>query len=589
MFSLLKYFKPYILPLVVLVILVFGQTQANLALPDYMAKIVNQGIVGQDLSAIWHNGLIMLLITLAGGLCMVGVGFIAARIATGVTQHIRDDLFATVESFSLLEFNTFSTASLITRSTNDLQQVQMVLVILLRMALMAPLMGIGAIIKAYQLAPSMTWIMAVAIGCLVLIITVLFSIALPRFKKLQQMVDQLNLVTREILTGLRVIRAFNREPFEEDKFDQTNLGLTHLNLFVNRLMSVMQPAMMLILNLTSVAIIWVGAHQVDAGSLQIGDMIAFMQYAMQSIFAFLMLSIIFIMMPRASVSGERVAEVLNTSASIKDPSDPIEAPRLGGRVEFNNVTYTYAGAEEPVLHAISFTAEPGQTTAFVGSTGSGKSTLVNLIPRFYDVTDGAVLVDGIDVRKMRQADLRSRIGLVSQKAVLFSGSVASNIGYAAPKATESDLEQAASIAQATEFISQLDNTFSHSVSQGGANFSGGQKQRLAIARALAAKPEIYIFDDSFSALDFKTDAALRQALRSETKDKTVLIVAQRISTIMQADKIIVLDNGRIVGQGTHDELLRSCQTYVEIASSQLSESELRIILRHHRTAVGGRT
>jgi ATP-binding cassette subfamily B multidrug efflux pump len=572
--KLLKYFAPYKWFLILMLILTYGQTTATLALPDYMAKIVNQGIVGQDSSVIFHNGLIMLLIALFGGACMVGVGYLASKVATGFAMRLRDEIFTKVESFSLLEFNTFSTASLITRCTNDIQQIQTVLGMLLRLALMAPFMGIGAIIKAYQLAPSMAWIMAISIGTLIMIIATLFVAAIPKFTQLQKLVDRLNLVTREILTGLRVIRAFNTEKYEEHKFKNANQDLTEVNLFVNRLMVIMQPAMMLILNLTSIAVVWVGAQQINTGSLQIGDMLAFMQYAMQAIFAFLMISIIFIMVPRASVSAERVAEVLDTEATIKDPKRPATAPLGKGLVEFKDVTFGYAGAEEPVLHNLNFTAVPGQTTAFVGSTGSGKSTLINLIPRFYDVTDGEILVDGVNIRDMRQEDLRARIGSVSQKAVLFSGNVEGNIKYGDPKATRAEVSHAAEIAQASDFIGQLEGGLESPISQGGANVSGGQKQRLAIARALAKKPEIYIFDDSFSSLDFKTDADLRKALEHETKGKTVLIVAQRISTIIQAEKIVVLEAGSIVGQGTHRELLRACTVYREIASSQLSEAEL---------------
>ena len=572
--KLLKYFSPYKWLLILMLVLTYGQTTATLALPDYMAKIVNQGIVGQDSSLIYHNGLVMLLIALFGGVCMIGVGYLASKVATGFAMKLRDEIFTKVESFSLLEFNAFSTASLITRCTNDIQQIQTVLGMLLRLALMAPFMGIGAVIKAYRLAPSMAWIMAIAIIALIAIISVLFITAIPRFTRLQRLVDRLNLVTREILTGLRVIRAFKKESYEENKFKDANRDLTDVNLFVNRLMVVMQPAMMLILNLTSVAIVWIGARQIDGGSLQIGDMLAFMQYAMQAIFAFLMISIIFIMVPRASVSAQRVAEVLDTEGTIKDPTRPVKAAKGRGLVEFKDVSFQYAGAEEPVLRNISFTAVPGQTTAFVGSTGSGKSTLINLIPRFYDVTAGTILVDEVDIRDLRQEDLRARIGYVSQKAVLFSGKVEDNIKYGDPKATLEEVKHAAEIAQASDFINQLEQGLQSPIAQGGANVSGGQKQRLAIARALAKKPEIYVFDDSFSSLDFKTDADLRQALEQETKGKTVLIVAQRISTVLQAEKIVVLDAGRVVGQGTHSELLRTCAIYREIASSQLSEAEL---------------
>lgn len=570
---LVRYFSPYIPPFLVMVVLLFGQTIASLALPDYLATIVNQGIVGQNPSVVYSTGRTMLLVAVLGGACMVGVGYLASRIAAAYTRDLRGDLFATVEGFSLIEFNRFSTASLITRSTNDLQQIQMVLVLLLRLALMAPIMGVGAVIKAYGLAPSMTWIMAVAVGILVVVVGVLFAAALPRFSRLQGLVDTLNLVARERLTGLRVIRAFNREPYEDARFDETNRDLTGITLVVNRLMALMQPVLLLIMNLTSVAIVWVGAQRIADGSLQIGDMLAFMQYAMQAIFSFLMISMIFVMVPRAAVSAQRVAEVLNTTPSIRDPEQPLEKPRGGGMVEFRDVTFIYPDAEEPALQHVSFTALPGQTTAIVGPTGSGKSTLISLILRFYDATSGQVLVDGIDVRQMRQEDLRAMIGYVSQRAILFSGDIESNVRYGNEQALLEDIERAAATAQAMEFIGDLDARFGHPIAQGGTNLSGGQKQRLAIARAIARDPEIFIFDDSFSALDFRTDAMLRAALARETEEKTVLIVAQRVSTIMGADQIIVLEAGRVVCQGRHDDLLRDCGVYREIAASQLSEAE----------------
>ena len=573
--KLFSYFKPFIWQLLVLIAMVFLLVAANLTLPDYMAKIINDGIVVQNSHLVWTTGALMLAMALGGGLANIVVGYFAARIATGFAKTIRERVFTKVESFSLTEFNTFSTASLITRSTNDIQQIQTVLVMILRLALMAPIMGIWAIAKAYQNAPSMTWIMGLAVGVLLTIIVVLFSIALPRFRRLQKLVDRLNLVTREILTGLRVIRAFNREAYEEKKFDAANVDLTNVNLFVNRLMVIMQPIMMLILNVTAIGIVWVGAHLIESGSLQIGGMMAFMIYASQVIFAFLMISIIFIMVPRASVSAQRVAEVLETEATITDPDQPVTPAKVTGQVEFDHVTFTYPGADTAVLENITFTAQPGQTTAFVGSTGSGKSTLINLIPRFYDVSDGVIRVDGVDIRQMRQEDLYAKIGYVPQKGVLFSGSVISNLKYGAPHATNEDVKRAVDIAQANEFVTHLPGAYEAPIAQGGTNISGGQKQRLSIARALIRRPEIIIFDDSFSALDFATDARLRHALKAETRGQTVLIVAQRISTIMDADKIIVLDEGRIVGQGRHAELMKSCPVYREIALSQLSEEELR--------------
>jgi ATP-binding cassette subfamily B multidrug efflux pump len=574
MLKLARYLQPYSLWLIALIVLTLGQVWANLSLPDYMAKIINQGIVGQDNHLILATGAIMLLVSLAGGVCTVGTGFLASRIGTGFARSLREHVFKKVEGFSLAEFGAFSTASLITRSTNDVQQIQLVLVILLRMVLAAPITGVGAIFKAYRLAPSMTWIMALAVVALIVVIAVVFAFALPKFQKLQKLVDRLNLVTREILTGLRVIRAFNAEGYEEQKFGRANRDLTDVNLFVNRLTSVLQPAMFLIMNLTSIGIIWIGAHRIEAGSLQIGDLLAFLQYSIQVIVSFLMISFVFILVPRASVSAARVAEVLATPATVTEVATPITVPAGGGRVEFTDVSFAYPGAEKPVLHAISFTALPGQTTAIIGSTGSGKSTLINLIPRFYDVTRGGVSIDGVDVRQLRLEELYAKVGYVPQKGVLFSGSVESNIRYGAPDASPREIRHAAKIAQASEFIEKLDDRFAAPIAQGGTNVSGGQKQRLSIARALIRCPEIYLFDDSFSALDFKTDALLRQALEAETKGRTVIIVAQRISTIMQANKIVVLDSGSIVGQGTHRELLRDNAVYREIAQSQLSEKEL---------------
>ena len=568
--------KPFWLQIIALIVLVFITVDANLQLPDYMAKIINQGIVSQNNSEIWHNGLIMLAISLAGAVATIAVGFFASKIATGFAMNVRNKVFANVESFSLNEFNKFSTASLITRSTNDIQQVQMVMVMLLRMVLQAPLTGGWAVIKAYRLAPNMSWIMALAVSILIVIIAVLFSLALPKFQLLQKLVDKLNLVTRQNLTGLRVIRAFNNEKLEEGKFEKANQELTNANLYVNRLMVVMQPFMTLIFSFTSIAVVWFGSHYISSGNLAIGDMIAFMQYSMQVIMSFLMISIIFIMVPRASVSAKRVAEVLDTKPIITDPQDPEKASDTSGTVEFRNVTFCYQGADTPVLKDINFTAEPGQTTAIIGSTGSGKTTLVNLIPRFYDVSSGEVLVDGLDVRKLKLMDLYSKIGYVPQKAVLFSGTVESNIKYGAPDASPEKMDEAARISHSQEFIDKLPEQFKSPISQGGTNVSGGQKQRLSIARAIARDPEIYIFDDSFSALDFKTDAKVRQALAKETVKKTVIVVAQRIATVLNADKIIVLDEGEVVGQGKHEELMKNCEVYREIAGSQLSEDELRV-------------
>ncbi len=579
MFKLFKYLQPYKFQLIALIILVFGAVAATLELPGYMAKIINDGIVQSNSNIIFYNGFWMLLIAFGGVICTIGVGYLSSKIATGFSRDIRNNVFARVESFSLIEFNKFSTASLITRSTNDIQQIQMVSVMLLRMVLQAPIMGLWAIFKAYHLAPSLSWVIALAVAILLGVILIMFTVALPKFKILQKLVDRLNLVARENLTGLRVIRAFNNEKVEQAKFDRANIDLTATNLFVNRLMVVMQPTMMLILNLTSVLVVWLGAHLINAGNLSIGNMIAFMQYAMQVIMAFLMISIVFIMVPRASVSAGRINEVLETEPVIKNPENPVFVKDLcGGVVEFINVTFRYPGADIPVLENISFKAQAGATTAFIGSTGSGKSTLINLIPRFYDVSSGAVLLNGVNVRDYNLNDLYNKIGYIPQKGVLFSGTVESNIKYGAPEASMAELKKSTKISQAEEFIENLGDGLMAPIAQGGANISGGQKQRLAIARALIKNPEIYIFDDSFSALDFKTDSSLREALKQETTNKTVLIVAQRISTILAAEKIIVLDKGKIVGTGTHLELFKSCDVYREIASSQLSENELKNLL-----------
>ena len=563
-----------------LVAATYGSVMATLSLPDFMAAIINNGIVGTDMAVIWHNGWQMIAVTLAGAVGTIVSVFFATRIATGLCQQLRDQVFARVEDYAVADFNRFSTASLITRSTNDIQQIQSTAIMLLRIALMAPIMAVAGLQKALANAPSLSWVIALAVAVLLVVIIGLFIAAMPRFQRLQSMVDKLNLVARENLTGLRVVRAFHTEAVEEAKFDAVNHELTKLNLVVNRLMLVMEPVMMLVMNLASVAVVWYGALAIGDGRLAIGNMMAFLQYALQVIMSFLMISMVFIMAPRAAVSVRRVAEVLDTKPSITDPADPQPLMPGGmGRIEFRDVTFAYPGADEPVLSGISFVAKPGQTTAFIGSTGSGKSTLVNLIPRFYDVSAGQILLDGVDIRKLRLTDLASQIGYVPQKGVLFRGSIASNIAYGAPEADEAAIAHAAEVAQASDFIGQLDDGMASEVAQGGTNVSGGQRQRLAIARALAAQPQVYIFDDSFSALDARTDAALRQRLTQEVAGKTVLIVAQRINTIAQADNIIVLDEGKIVGQGRHHELMQTCAVYQEIAASQLSERELAALER----------
>ena len=572
---ILKLFKPYIGWFTVLAIFTYFSVMANLWLPDKMADIVNDGIIAQNLDSIWHNGLLMIGVTAIGGVCAVIVGFLASRIATGLSKHLRENLFTRVEKFSMSDFNSFSTASLITRSTNDIQQVQMTTTMLLRVALMAPLMAIGGIQKALQNAPSMAWIIALAVAILFVIIIILFKIAVPKFKKLQELVDKLNLVTRENLTGLRVVRSFHNEKIEQDKFQTVNKELTGLNLFVNRLMMMLDPIMTLIMNVGGIFVIWIGAHLISTGDLEIGNMLAFLQYAMQVIISFLMISMVFIMVPRAAVSVRRIGEILDTIPTITDPEEPQSLASNGkGMIEFRDVTFTYPDADLPVITNINFVAKPGQTTAFIGSTGSGKSTLINLIPRFYDVSAGQILLDGVDIRNIKLHDLYDQIGYVPQKGVLFSGSIASNIAYGNTKIDDKLIKKSAEIAQATDFINSSQEGYDREISQGGNNVSGGQRQRLSIARALAVEPNVYIFDDSFSALDFKTDAKLRAALAKETKDKTVLIVGQRINTIANAENIIVLDEGKIVGQGTHSELMSSCKVYQEIAASQLSDEEL---------------
>lgn len=517
----------------------------------------------------------MLLLSLVSMAATVIVSLLAAKVAAGLGRDLRKKVFRKVTSFSNAEFDKFSTASLITRSTNDIQQVQTLMVMMLRIVFYAPILGIGGIIKVLTTDLSMGWIIGVAVIAILSLVIGLFSIAIPRFKMIQKLVDKINLITRESLTGMLVIRAFNNQKHEEKKFEKGNQDLTRTNLFVSRLMSFMMPMMMFIMNAVTVLIIWVGAHQVDMGHMQVGDMMAFMQYTMQIIMAFLMISMVSIMVPRASVSAQRIAEVLDTDITIHDAAEPKTfASDKKGYVEFKNVSFRYPGAEEDVLSNITFTAKPGETTAFIGSTGSGKSTLINLIPRFYDVTSGQILIDGTDIREVSQKELREKIGYVPQKGVLFSGTIESNLKYGKKEATEEELAKASEIAQAMEFINAKPESFRTEISQGGTNVSGGQKQRLSIARALTKESEIFIFDDSFSALDFKTDAALRRALNNEIAGSTILLVAQRISTIMNADKIIVLDEGKIVGTGTHEELMENCEVYKQIALSQLSREEL---------------
>jgi len=526
-------------------------------------------------SYIWRVGGLMLLISLLGGVCTIAVGYLASRTAAGSARDIREAVFQKVESFSSAEFDKFSTASLITRSTNDVTQVQMVIFMTLRMVFYAPIIGIGGIIRAIDKSPSMWWLIAVTVLALLSLILIVFSIALPKFKIIQSLIDRLNLVTREDLSGMMVIRAFNKQNDEEQRFEKANRDLTDNSLYIARVMVTMMPVMMLLMNTLSLAIIWVGAHQVAEAHMQVGDMMAFLQYAMQIVFAFLMMSMMFIFLPRAAVSGGRIADVLEIENVILDPSTPKNLPdSFQGEIEFRNVSFRYPDALDDVLHNLNFTAKPGQTTAFIGSTGCGKSTVVNLIPRFYDVTEGSIQLDGIDIREVTQTDLRDKIGYVPQQGKLFTGTIESNLRYADENASDDTLKEATDIAQASEFIFTKPEGMETEISQGGSNVSGGQRQRLSIARALVKKPPIFIFDDSFSALDFKTDSALRRALKEKTGDSTVLIVTQRVATVKNADQIIVLDKGRVVGKGKHHDLLDSCETYREIAMSQLSEEEL---------------
>ena len=550
-----------------------GQMAAEAIRQEYQALGVDLGRI--QTNYILRIGGIMLLLTVLAGVTSISVSFLAGRTSAGVARDIRKDVFTKVESFSSQEFNQFSTASLITRATNDVTQLQQVVFMIIRLAFFAPILGIGGVIRAVDKSPNMWWIIALAVGLLLVVIGVVMVVALPKFKLIQQLIDRLNLVTRENLSGMMVIRAFNKQAFEEKRFDGVNRELVDVGLFINRILAGVMPLMMLIMNGLSVLILWVGAGQIAQSTLQVGDMMAFLQYSMQIMFAFLMLSMLFIFLPRGFVSGDRIAEVLESENMITDPEEPKEFPKpFRGAVEFRDVYFRYPDAEEDVLEGISFTAQPGEVTAIIGSTGCGKSTVVNLIPRFFDVHQGSVRVDGVDVREVSQHDLRDRIGYTPQRGVLFTGTIESNLRFADQNAPEETLHEALDISQAKEFVFANPEGLQASISQGGSNVSGGQKQRLSIARSLVKKPPIFIFDDSFSALDFKTDAALRRALKEKTGESTVLMVTQRIATVKSADQIIVMDKGRIVGMGSHHELMATCQTYQEIATSQLSKEEL---------------
>jgi ATP-binding cassette subfamily B multidrug efflux pump len=575
MIKLLRFLKPYTIPVCAVVILVFLQSMADLYLPTLMSDVVNNGITNGDLGYIMRIGGRMLLVALGGSACAITAAYLASHASMGFGEIVRRKLFTHVLGFSLHEFDTLGTPSLVTRNTNDVTQVQMVLLIMMRMIISAPIMAIGGIIMAVSKDKGLAWVIVVVIPILVATITIVAARGFPLFRAIQKKIDRVNLVLRERLTGIRVIRAFNRIDDEKQRFQEANLDLTRTLVQVNRLMAVVMPIMMLVMNLTTVSIIWFGSIRIDRGTTNVGDMMAFLQYAMQILFALLMASLLLIMVPRAQASAERINQVLATKPGMEDPERPRQPdPDTRGSIEFRDVTFSYPGAERPALHDISFSASPGEVTAIIGSTGSGKSTLVHLIPRFYDVDSGCILVDGVDIRELSQETLRAKIGLVPQRAVLFAGTIAENIRFGKEDATDEEVQRAAEIAQAGGFIGEMTDGFESVISQGGTNVSGGQKQRLSIARAVVRRPEIYLFDDCFSALDFKTDAQLRAALKREILDSTVLIVGQRVATIMDADRIIVLEEGRIAGMGTHRELYKSCQVYREIVASQLSEEEI---------------
>lgn len=574
MLKLYKFLKPYTAMVIGTFVFVALQSIGDLYLPTLMSDIINKGVMKGDTNKILQIGGIMLLVAGGGVICSIAASYLSAYISSALGTILRSKIFRRVESYSLNEFDKLGTATLITRTTNDVTQVQTVTVMILRLMISAPIMAVGGVVMAFRKDRPLTLVLAVAVPVLAGVVAFLASKMIPLFRLVQVKIDKINLVLREKLTGIRVIRAFNTVERERKRFDEANVDLTENYIKVNRIMAFMMPSIMLIMNLTSLAILWFGGIRISQGSMDLGALAAFTQYAMQIMFSMLMLAMMFIMVPRAQAAATRINEVLDTIPEIVDADLTKNCFKGRGYIEFRDVTFSYHGAEEPALKNISFSAKPGEVTAIIGSTGAGKSTLVNLIPRFYDVDSGSILIDGVDVREISQEELRKKIGFVPQKSILFSGTIAENIRFGNENATDEEIRHAAEVAQALEFIENMDGGFEHEISQGGTNVSGGQKQRLSIARALVRKPEIYIFDDSFSALDFKTDAKLRAALKNETKDSTVIIVAQRVGTIMDADRIIVLDEGRIAGMGTHKELMKNCEVYREIVSSQLSEEEL---------------
>ena len=574
MIKLFRFLKPYSKYVAAVLILLFLQTMAELYLPTLMSDIVNKGIVNGDTSYIVRIGGIMLLVAAGSAIFTIVASYLSSIAATAFGRDLRRVVFTKAERFSLHEFDKVGTSSMITRTTNDITQVQQVTIMMMRFMVTAPIMAVGGIIMAMSKDKKLTLVLAVAIPVLAIVIAIIARKAIPMFKVMQKKIDSINLVMRENLTGIRVVRAFNRIDDERKRFEEVSYDYTTTAIKVNKMMAFVMPVMMFVMSVTSISIIWFGGIRIDNGDMQVGDMMAFLQYAMQIMFSFIMLAMMFVMIPRAEASAERINEVLDMEPEINDPTKPSDADIERGYVEFKDVTFSYPGAEEPAISNINFSVRPGETTAIIGGTGSGKSTLINLIPRFYDVQSGSILVDGVDVRELTQENLRKKIGFVPQKAVLFTGTIGENIRYGKEGASDEEVVHASEIAQAAGFISKIKEGYDSHIAQGGNNVSGGQKQRLSIARALIGKPEIYIFDDSFSALDFKTDAKLRAALKDETKDATVIIVAQRVSTVMDADRIIVLDEGKVVGIGTHRELLKSNEIYREIVASQLSEEEL---------------